>query len=612
MRVSSRQSSASRLAVGRAILLGRALLCLLLTAYCPLARADRPDLVVVISVDQLRFDYIERFAPWYSERGLNRFLKSGAIFTNTRYRHGVTFTGPGHAAIGTGLLPAENGIVGNTWFERDAPFDAKRWRWFFDDSEPFTREPKPAPLAPGEKSWIETGGGSPRYCAYDDRVNPTAGKTTGMSPVSLAGDSFGDRVKNRYPNARVFAVALKDRAAILMAGRLADSAYWFDYRLPGFISSTYYRFDPALFAFNDSVKGYLPASQKWKLSPYIPPADLERVTFDPPAAWPLKNTRYGGTFDHKADDMRSLTYSPYGHDLVLDFAMRMITTEKIGANHEAPDVLFVGLSSTDYLGHYYGPDSKEAVDNMLRMDRSLEAFFDALDRRFGKRYVVALTADHGVQANPEIVKLRDPKADVGRIELRNPSVDARTIADLPQSRIDIEREVAKKLRIPFSVNASLNDAIVRFFEEPSLYVNWRRVDELKLDRERVKNALRDVVRAMKTNGVDTVWTNTEMLAANANASEAETLMRASFRSDRTGDIIIALRPGWIWTWGSNSTTHGQPVENDRHVPLLFYGTGIKPGRYDDDASPIDLSATLGALLDVRAGGREAHVLPCVP
>ncbi|HWW61287.1 MAG TPA: alkaline phosphatase family protein, partial [Thermoanaerobaculia bacterium] len=398
---------------------------------------------------------------------------------------------------------------------------------------------------------------------------------------------------------------------ILMAGRLADSVYWFDYKLPGFISSTYYRYDPALFTFNDGVKGYIPASGKWKLAPYIPKSDLARVTFDPPEAWALKNTRYGGTFDHPIADIRGLTYSPYGHDLVLDFAMRIITTEKLGTR-EQPDVLFVGLSSTDYLGHYYGPDSMEAADNIARMDRSLEAFFDALDRRFGGRVVVALTADHGVQPNPEIVKLRDPNADVGRIDLRNPAPEARTIAELPPARIDIERAVAKKLGVRFSADASLNDAIVRFFEEPALYVNWRRADALKLDRERVKLALRDVLRAMKTSGVDDVWTNTQLLAANPSASEAETLMRASFRADRAGDVVIALRPGWMWTWGNNSTTHGQPVENDRHVPLLFWGAGIKPGRYETAASPMDLSATIGALRDVRAGGREAHVLPCVP
>ena len=431
-----------------------------------------------------------------------------------------------------------------------------------------------------------------------------------MSPVTLDGDALGDRVKERYPDSRVIGVAYKDRAAILMAGRRADAAYWFDYRLPGFISSTWYRYNPAVLAFNEHVPGYFPASAQWRLSPFIPAAELPRVSFDPPEAWPLKNNRYEGTFPHPVKDARALTYSALAHEMLLDFAQHVIAAEKLGTRG-TPDLLFVGISSTDYLGHYYGPDSMEVADSTVRLDRALAHFLDVLERRFGNRVVVALTADHGVQANPEIVKLRDPKMDVGRVDLRSGHPHATLVSDLPPLRIDLERELARRLGIPFRLDAPLTDALVYFFEEPSLWLNWRRIAELRLDGERVKRTLRDIIRAMKAHGVADAWTSTELLVANPRASALERLMRASYRADRSGEVLIALRTGWMWHWGSNSTTHGQPVDDDLHVPLMLYGPGITRGTYEADASPMDLPPTLGALLGVRAGGNEARVLPCV-
>jgi predicted AlkP superfamily pyrophosphatase or phosphodiesterase len=570
--------------------------------------ADAPRLIVVISVDQLRFDYVERFMPWLTERGFKRFTRDGAVFANARYRYSVTFTGPGHASIGTGLLPAENGIVGNSWFERDAPLDEAQWRWYFDDITAYAAPALATRKAPPAEPWW-TLGGTPRYCTYDERVRVSAGKSSGMSPVNLAGDALGDRIKERSPQSRVFALALKDRAAILMGGRRADAAYWFDRDLPGFVSSTYYRFNPDVFAFNETVRGYVPASAEWKPSPHIPPADMQRVTFDPPAAWPLKNTSYGGTFPHPIKTMKALTYAPFAQDLVLDFAQTIIATENLG-NRDTTDVLFVGVTPTDYVGHYYGPDSMEVADNFVRLDRSLAHFLDALERRFGDRVLVALTADHGVQSNPEIVKLRDPKADVGRLDLRTPDPNAALIADLPPLRIHLERDLARRLNIAFDENAPLAHALVLFFEEPSLWLNWKRVEELRLDPERVKRALRDVLLAMKDHGIDNAWTNTQLLTPDPNASRIRQLMRASYRSDRAGDVLMALRPGWIWMWGTNSTTHGQPVDNDMHVPLMFWGAGVKRGMYDVDASPLDLARTLGAILGIDAGGRTSHALPC--
>jgi predicted AlkP superfamily pyrophosphatase or phosphodiesterase len=589
----------------------RARLTLLALLFAAVSlHADRPDLIVVISVDQMRFDYVDRFAPWLTERGFKRFAREGAVFRNARYRYSATFTGPGHASIGTGRLPAESGIVGNSWFERDGAVDEAQWEWYFDDITPYVAPGLAQRRDPNAEQWWKEGGGSPMYCTYDDRVTPTTGKSSGMSPANLSGDALGDRVKEKYREARVIALALKDRAAILMGGRRADAAYWFDRDVPAFISSTYYRSNPAVLEFNRTLRGYFPGSAQWTPSPYIPAADRQRVAFDPPEAWPLKNTTYGGTFPHPIQSMKALTYSPFASDIVLDFAEHVIVTEALGTRG-VPDLLYVGITPTDYVGHYYGPDSMEVADNFVRLDRSLAHFLDALERRFGKRVLVALTGDHGVQSNPEIVKLRQPDADAGRLDIRTPDPGAQRISDLPPTRIAIERALARRLGLPFAEDAPLSHALVYFFEEPSLWVNWKRVAALKLDGERVKRALRDVMRGMKDHGIDDAWTSTEMLAPNPSASRIEQLMRASYRSDRAGDVLMALRPGWIWMWGSNSTTHGQPVDNDLHVPLLFWGAGVKPGIYEDEASPLDLARTLGNVVGVDAGGRTSRLLPCM-
>jgi arylsulfatase A-like enzyme len=584
------------------------LLALLLTSAA--GAAERPDLVVVISIDQFRADYLQRFRPWFSKGGFNRFLVGGASFPNAAYRHAVTFTGPGHAAIGTGRNPSESGIVANTWFEANGPFDQQAWDDFFDDTGGYTPpQPVPAAATSTAPEWWRAASGSPRYCVADRRSTVTAGSTTGMSPVTLGEDSLGDRIKGRYPNAKVVAVALKDRAAILMAGRRADAAYWFDNKT-GFVSSSYYRYDPSLFDFNKGLlERYAPQSKTWTLSGLIPDAELRRITFDPPEAAKLKNPRYSGAFPHPINDLRALTYSPYGNELLLDFALRVLTAAQLGKD-KSPDLFFVGLSTPDYLGHYYGPDSMEVADDAVRLDRSLERFLDELDKRFKGRLLVAVTADHGVQSTPEIARLRDPKADVGRVDLRNGARKAKLLSELPPMRVEIERQLAKALNVPFDVDEPIGDGLVFYFEEPSLYLNWKRIRALQLDGEQVKRALRDVMRGME--GIERVFTNSELLAANDRPDEIEAAMRRSFRADRSGDVLLTLRRGWIWSYSPTNTTHGQPVPEDQHVPVLLWGAIVKPMTCADcPAAPTDIARTIGFALGVEAGSADTRVLPAL-
>jgi predicted AlkP superfamily pyrophosphatase or phosphodiesterase len=522
----------------------RFLLLLLLFVFASTTfAAERPDLVVVISIDQFPYYYIPRFAPYFAEDGFNRFLKHGASFSEARYPYGITETGPGHAAIGTGNPPSRTGIVSNDWYDRFAHATV--------------------------------------YCVADPRVTPP------FSPVNLGVDALGDRVQEKYPGAKVIGVALKDRAAILMAGRKGTEAYWFDPKVPGFTTSTYYTAANRTMAgaYNASVPEYVKAHTVWEQTTFIPAADLQRLTHDTAALRKYKTNPYGLglEFPHPINSVNALTTSPYGNGLVISMAERIIETEK-------PLLLYVGLSSTDYIGHAYGPDSFEAADNVVRTDRDVAAFIEYLDKHYGDRYTVALTSDHGVQSIPEVAKTLG--RDAGRFGMGD--------AKSPE-RVQIEQRAAAALDVAPT-------RLIHTFAEPGLYLDWDLVRALKLDPERVKAAIRDAIRNMT--GVAGAWTNSELNVPNPNASGVELAMRNAFRADRSGDVLVALKAGWIWNYGATGTTHGQPVEDDMHVPVMFFGRGISPGSYSTGAAPTDIAKTLGAVLGVDAGGSQSVVLPC--
>jgi hypothetical protein len=532
----------------------------------PLA-AQPPDLIVVISVDQFRYEYLTRFAPYLSEGGFNRAIKHGANFTRALYPYAVTYTGPGRAAIGTGYVPARSGIVANTWLDRTTA--------------------------------------TPVYCAEDKR---TVG---GYSPLNLDSDSLGDRLQERSAGSKVIGVALKDRAAILMAGRKATAAYWFDPKMPGFTSSSYYRANRTMLAaFNASVPAVLTQHHEWTQSTFIPTADLARITHDPASLRKYKANHgsLGVEFPHPINSIDDLTYTPFGNDLVLTFAERIIDDEHLGTDDATPDLLFVGLSSQDYLGHSYGPDSLEVADSVVRTDRQLEAFFNWLDQNFSGRYTIAITADHGVQSIPEVA--RDMGRDAGRVAFQNPKKTATTFADLAPDRRQLEKVAAKILGLTVTDKTPIANTLVSYFEEPALYLNWARVAAAHLDSERVKRSLRDA--AKQIHGIRTAFTSSELIAVNPQSSAIETAMRLSFRADRSGDVLVTLKPGYIWKYSADTgTTHGQAVDDDQHVPLLFFGRGITEGTWSDEVAPTFLAKTIGALVNVDAGGVETRVLPCV-
>lgn len=516
------------------------------------AFAAPPKLIVVISIDQFPSYYLTRFDDVLGNGGFKRLEREGTWFVNAAYPYATTFTGPGHASIGTGHTPSESGIVGNNWYDRT--------------------------------------GHARMYCASDPHVDPVPAPAdpkvrdaNRMSPLNLAAAGLGDRLQEHDPRSKVYSVSLKDRAAILMGGRKAWGAFWLDPRA-GFMTTTYYRhrLDDVVRDVNKTLPARLKSHPQWTLDPQTRNAHVT----DPASLRDVKADRYGlGTsFPHPIGNMDALTHSPFGSELVLDFARRLIEHEHLGADAHT-DLLFISLSSNDYLGHLFGPDSWEAADAVVRTDRMLAAFLRELRARFGNGVTVAITADHGVQSIPAIAKVKNPAAPAGHVDFNK--------ATSP-GRVAIEKIVGL--------------GAIFWFEEPAFYLDFTKIAG---DPEAAKRAYRDA--ALTIEGVSAAFTNSELMLPELPGESAEKkAMRLSFRADRSGDVLVTLKPGYIWK-SSDAATHGQPIPDDQRVPVILWGKGIKHG--DEPcragaASPLDLARTLGKLAGVDAGGPHSNDLAC--
>jgi hypothetical protein len=415
--------------------------------------AEKPSLVVVISVDQMRNDYLDRFRPWFARDGFNRFLQRGARFPEARHRHAATFTCPGHAAIGSGLDPRETGVVGNYWLDR--------------------------------------GKGIREYCVEDRAVQwvgapQNAAPITALpaSPVLLSGGFLGDRLKEKFPAARVVSLSLKDRAAVPMGGHKADAAVWFERTTWGrFVTSTYYPPRPSLLDFNEKLPAFFASHARWDISGRIPEKDLARATFDPPELARFKGTLAGTgeRFPHALPSPAAVVESPIGDQLMLDFARYAIRDFRLGRNPaNAPDLLFLGLSSLDYYGHRGGPDSREVSDGIVRLDRQLESFFQWLDSEVGSgRILLFLTADHGLTPIPEVSREKrratrpnDPELG-GRVDFGNGVGSSATVREQSPDRLALEKHLAATFAYSFdpSLPNALEGTVLRFEDPIGFYLN---------------------------------------------------------------------------------------------------------------------------------------------
>jgi hypothetical protein len=481
-------------------------------------------LVLLIAVDQFRYDYLTRFRTEYTG-GLQRLLTRGAVFTNANLEHYPTVTAVGHATMLTGATPSESGIIGNDWFDRAS-------------------------------GTTVTSVSDPTVTAIGSPTGSTA------SPRRLLVSTVGDELKlaSRAPKAgpdrpRVFGVSLKDRSAILPAGRGADGAYWWDTKTGRFVTSSYYTETvPAwMQTFNDRKNADLYAGRTW--SALGAPA-LALRTLPAAAGAPLYDAVYG---------------SPYGNDELVAFALELLQRQQLGQRN-ATDLLSVSFSSNDSVGHTYGPDSPQVHDIAVRTDATIDQLLAAVDRAVGLSHVlVAFTTDHGVAPVPETL----------------------TEKGLPGGRMttkDLFDPIQKALSAAYGEGKWLMATA-----GSSPYFNYELIDSLKLDPAAVRRTA--AAAAMAVPHVARVYTRDQLQRGDVAGDRIGSRVLRGFNAQRSGDLEIILEPYWMRQ--AQGTTHGTPYNYDAHIPLILMGPRIQPGEYSSAVALNDLAPTLATLVGVE-------------
>jgi hypothetical protein len=502
-----------------------------------------PSLVVLIVVDGLRHGEIERWLPHLGGGGFRRLLEGGVVFDRAFYPYATTKTCPGHATISTGALPSRHGIVGNDWYDR--------------------------------------GSRAPVACMADlasPALDDDRGQGGGVSARWLRLPALADRL-TAGGSSRAIAVSLKDRAAAMLAGR-GGLAFWWG--VDGFTTSRHYAaILPDYAAVWNRSRPRLGGARWDRIAA---PALYEATGVDddgrerPPAG-------FARTFPHLLPDEDSAVYTPFGADRVVDFALAAMAGERLGARPGARDLLAISVSTIDVIGHAYGPDSHEAIDALLRLDRAVAGLLDELDRRLGAAgYVIALTADHGMVSAPRTAAAR---------------VDGARITGAAEAALDARLGAGDW---------------VEAFREPHLYLRPATVRGAGVP---VEAAARIAARAIgRVAGVAAAFTASEVAAAGGRGLAAMVARSAS--PPRSGDVmVVAAAHTMIAPDDDMAASHGTPHDYDRHVPLIVAGPGVVAGHSQRAVSPADLAPTLAAWLGVTlpdASGtplREAMPPPTV-
>jgi len=522
--------------------------------------ATKPRLLVVVSVDQLPYEYLLRMRRGFADDGFfNTVAKQGATYSSAYHGQAYTITGPGHSVLLSGAYPSTTGIIGNDWFDRNT--------------------------------------GKSTYCCTDPattvvgKESLNAPAAASMSPKNLEVGTLGDQLKlASNKRSKVIGVAIKDRAAILMAGHAADAAYWNDVKSGFWVSSTYYgkpRLPDYLEAYNVNGKIKAFGGGEWKL---LLAEDKYERYYPDDAEFETKVKVLGNKFPHplpEGDDPLLgdvLPFSPRGNDMTLDLARLLIAEEKLGTDDDV-DLLCVNLSSNDYVGHAFGPYSLEVQDMTYNTDRQLGEFVRHLDAKVGAgRWTLALSSDHGICPIPEMAKLFGlPGRRVG-------------LDHFKELKKSIEAELTKQFGAPQETGKTY----VLNCDSTSLYLN----DKLpELAGERFGAAQRIAKRFIAANDAVAVAYTRDELTHGGNDSELFRRMTMAFHPRRSGDVLYCLKPYHIPSVKEapgSGTTHGSPWEYDTHVPVMLLGSGITPGTFDRTVSPPMIAPTLARIAKVDA------------
>ncbi|HEY2416247.1 MAG TPA: alkaline phosphatase family protein [Pirellulaceae bacterium] len=511
------------------------------------AAADRPKLIVCVSVDQLCQDYLVRFADNFASDGFfRRIEREGAAYTDCNHRHAFTVTGPGHAVQLTGTYPSRHGIVGNNWFDRTIGKDV--------------------------------------YCCDDASVQllglPAA---KGISPKNLLVETTGDKMRLSTNNrSKVFGVAIKDRASVLMTGKNADTAFWMEDNL--WTTSTYYRTDMPgyLRVLNESQSLEKFRGKKWEL---LLAKDKYHNSGPDQNKWENPPKGFTSEFPHQLPEAGKMTpldfgelvlFSPFGNDATLEAARAIVEGEQLGSD-EFPDLLCMNFSSNDYVGHAFGPHSLEVEDITYRTDRQLGEFLRWLDEKIGaNKWTLLLTADHGVA----------------------PIVEYAQQFRLPAKRIPLGKadEVKTKLEKHLREQLGLTAAMKPLVQKAEDYQVYLQADHDAFAKPGTFAAAQRLVRDWLLDQPYVAGAFTRDELATGGSGPLFDQVQRTFLAQRSGDVLFATAPYTVP--GAKGTTHGSPWHYDTHVPLLAIGCGIKNGRFTRPVSPPCVASTVAELAGV--------------
>ena len=511
---------------------------------------QKPKLVVGIVVDQMKTEYLYRFQNDFSENGFKRLMKDGFTFYNMHYNYMPTYTAPGHASIYTGTTPALHGIVSNEWFHRTLKKEV--------------------------------------YCTDDDSVYtlvPGTEKEGKMSPKNLQATTITDELKLATNfKGKVIGMSIKDRGAILPAGHFADWAFWYT-KTGEFISSSFYgKTLPNWVTEFNQEKQYLPYfNSGWNL---LKPAETYNESL-------ADNNNYEGKLYKKlpvfpynlkemydSNDAGVLRVTPFGNDVLANLAKRAIEKEALGKD-DITDFLAVSFSSTDYIGHTFGPRSIEIQDTYLRLDLTIADFLNYLDKSVGKgNYLVFLTADHACAENS--THLKEHKYQVDNISYK-----------------DVTKDLIAFSEQTFGANLLLK------YDSYNVHFDKDIIKSKGLDLAKVKQSFKDFLYTK--NYVKRVYTEEEILTSGANDMLLSFVFKG-YDPTQNGDLYFVYKPGYV-EYSATGATHGSPYAYDTNVPLIFYGWNIKSGESYNKKVITQIAPTLAKKLKITLpNATESEVL----
>jgi len=497
---------------------------------------SKPKLVVGIVIDQMRYDFLYRYYDLYSEKGFKRLMREGFNCRNNHYHYATTYTGPGHAAIYTGSVPAINGIVGNEWYELS---------------------------------------GKLMYVVEDSTVQSvgTDNKSGRMSPRNLLVTTITDqlRLASNF-RSKVIGVAIKDRGAILPAGHSANAAYWYDSQTGNWVSSSFYmqKLPDWVEKFNASGRAKALQEKTWEtllpISQYIQ-SEADEQSYERNLEGENKPI-----FPHKINSFSALTYTPFGNTLTKEFALAAFRNENLGKSNET-DFLCVSFSPPDIGGHSFGPYSIETQDMYLRLDLEIAEMLETFDKELGKNnYLVFLTADHGVADIPAFLKKHKIPAGI--------SFDSYHL-----------QEVQTALEKKFG-----EGKWILYTENQQLYLNHKLLDEKNVSVKQIYEVVKKtLLHHADVYSVVNLWDND---IASALPTYYAELVKNIYHPKRSGEIMILLKPAYLYGFAKGGTTHGTFYNYDTHVPLLWFGWQIPQGETFRRTHIADIAPSLASFLNI--------------